>query len=165
MENHSEKNYKQLPVYKKAMEIVDIVDGIVTIVFKSDKKETKINDFSFKIIEETAKQMFQNAIILPAKIAAAEGGDTYDIRMQNAAIIRKAGLELITEAHAFELFNYKEVEYLELLIDEVDNFRILFAEWVKTFNPNNHIIDHWGLFNPPSIDYNDHDTDDDIPFN
>jgi len=46
----------------------------------------------------------------------------------------------------------------------VDELRILFAEWVKTFDPWDYIIDRWGLFNPPGINYDDHDPDDDIPF-
>ncbi|SKB42472.1 hypothetical protein SAMN05660903_00652 [Salegentibacter salinarum] len=34
----------------------------------------------------------------------------------------------------------------------------------KNFDKWNYIIDRWGLFNPPGIDYDDKDTDDDIPF-
>ena len=48
---------------------------------------------------------------------------------------------------------------------EIDEFRILFTEWVKTFDEWNYSIDRWGLFNPPDINYGDHDPDDDIPFN
>ena len=55
-------------------------------------------------------------------------------------------------------------EYLDLLRNEVEEFRVLFAEWVKTFDQWNYIIDRWGLFNPPGINYDDYDPDDDIPF-
>lgn len=49
--------------------------------------------------------------------------------------------------------------------EEVELFRVEFAERVKTFDPWNYIIDRWGLFNPPGVNYDDHDPDDDIPFN
>ena len=94
----------------------------------------------------------------------AESVELYDIKMENAAIIRKAARELATYTHGIEMTGFKDTEYLDLLRKEVEEFRILFAEWVKPFNPWDYIIDRWGLFNPPGINYDDHDPDDDIPF-
>jgi hypothetical protein len=85
--------------------------------------------------------------------------------MENAAIIRKAAREISTNCTGLKICGYKHTDYLELLRHEVEDFRILFAEWVKTFDQWNYIIDRWGLFNPPGIDYDTHDPDDDIPFN
>ncbi len=85
--------------------------------------------------------------------------------MENAAIIRRAARSLLTETYQLELNEYKVTEYIELLRTAVDDeFRVLFAEWVKSFDPSNNIIDRWGLFNPPGVNYVDHDPDDDIPF-
>ena len=105
-------------------------------------------------------------MIIPAKIAGASSEDMlFDIRMENAAIIRKAARELITDVRNIQIHGFKDVEYLDLLREEVESFRILFAEWVKTFDCWNYIIDRWGLFNPPGVNYDDLDPDDDIPFN
>ena len=60
---------------------------------------------------------------------------------------------------------FKESDYLQLLHNEIEAFRILFAEWVKTFDEWNYVIDRWGLFNPPGINYDDHNPDEDLPFN
>lgn len=110
--------------------------------------------------------MRENSLIIPAKIAGASGEDIlYDIKMENAAIIRKAARELITDARGIQMHGFKDTEYLDLLRIEVDAFRILFAEWVKKFDQWNYIIDRWGLFNPPGINYDDKDPDDDIPYN
>src|SRR5690606_4306412 len=110
--------------------------------------------------------MRQNALIIPAKIAGAADEDMlYDIKMENAAIIRKAARELITDARGIQMHGFKDVEYLDILRKEVEEFRVLFAEWVKTFDCWNYIIDRWGLFNPPGVNYDDVDPDDDIPFN
>ncbi len=59
----------------------------------------------------------------------------------------------------------KSLDYLQVLRDEIELFRVEFAEWVKTFDHWDYIIDRWGLFNPPGVNYDDHDPDDDIPFN
>ena len=61
-----------------------------------------------------------------------------------------------------EMYGFRETEYLDLLRNEIEAFRILFAEWVKTFDPFNYIIDRWGLFNPPGVNYNDLEDDDSI---
>ena len=59
---------------------------------------------------------------------------------------------------------FKSTDYIQLLRDAVEEFRVLFAEWIKTFDPWNYIIDRWGLFNSPGIHYDDPDPDDAIPF-
>lgn len=105
-----------------------------------------------------------DAYQIPAKIAGAEGGELYDIRMENAAIIRKAARELVTQTHALEMFGFEEEEYFQLLRQEVEALRVLFVEWVESFDPWNYIIDRWGLFNPPGKTAHDKDPDDDLPF-
>jgi len=47
----------------------------------------------------------------------------------------------------------------------VEEYRLLFIDWVASFDKWNYIIDRWGLFNPPGIGPFDKDPDDDIPFN
>lgn len=91
--------------------------------------------------------------------------DSYDLKMENAAIIGKAARELITDARGIQRNGFQDTEYLDLLWKEVEEFRILFAKWVKTFDPWDYIIDRWGLFNPPGINYDDNDSEDDLPFN
>lgn len=157
-------DWEKLPIFKKATEISELVDHIV--------KAVEQTDIDFKdaiqgeIIKENLDCLRENSIIIPAKISGVASDDTiYDLRMENAAIIRKAARELITDARGLEIHGYKDEEYLDLLRTAVDEFRVLFAEWVKTFDPWNYIIDRWGLFNPPGINYDDHDPDDDIPFN
>ncbi|NMH86524.1 hypothetical protein [Flavivirga algicola] len=156
--------WKKLPVFQKAMEIQKLVDYIVESVEKTDI------DFEYEIQAEMIKNnisyMRENSLIIPSKIAGASGDDMlYDIKMEHAAIIRKAARELITDARGLEMHGFKDTEYLDLLRTEIEMFRILFAEWVKSFDQWNYIIDRWGLFNPPGVDYDDKDPDDDIPFN
>lgn len=142
----------RLPIYKKAMEIYDLTSKIVDLIPDDDEHLQSIKGF-----------MLEDASIMAAKIAGAEGGDLYDIRMECAAIIRKAARDLRTHCTGLEMFDFKETEYLDLVREEIEQFRLLFVEWVASFDKWNYIIDRWGLFNPPGVNYDDYDPDDDLP--
>lgn len=158
------EKWQKLPVFRKAIAIQELVDYIVKTVETSDIDFEK--EIQAEMIKSNMQYMRENSLIIPAKIAGASSEDMlYDIKMENAAIIRKAARELITDARGIQMHGFKETEYLDLLRKEVEEFRVIFAEWVKTFDPWNYIIDRWGLFNPPGVNYDDHDPDDDLPFN
>jgi hypothetical protein len=61
--------------------------------------------------------MLGDAMMISAKIAGAEGGDIYDLRMENAAIIRKAARDLMITNHSLEMFGFEEVEYFNIVRD------------------------------------------------
>ena len=157
------EQWEKLPVFQKAREIMELVGSIIDSVEKTD---IDFNDpIEAEMVKHNLKHMGINASVIPAKIAGASSEDMlYDLRMENAAIIRKAARELITDARGLQMHGYPDTEYLDILRNEVEEFRILFAEWVKTFDCWNYIIDRWGLFNPPGINYDDVDPDDDITF-
>lgn len=144
---------EKMPLYRKAWEILEIVDRIVKLVPED-------NEFT----QSVAQNMYEDALQLAPKIAGAEGVDLYDIKMENAAIIRKCARQIYVGCNGFLREDFKDMEYLEMLRSHVEEFRILFAEWVKTFDQWNYIIDRWGLFNPPGVNYDDKDPDDDIPW-
>lgn len=146
-------DFRKEPLYQKAEEILQMVHRIVDLIPEDDE-----------MLQSTGGFMMDDALRLPAKIAGAMGADLYDIQMENAVIIRKSARDIYVSCNHFFSANFKETEYLHLLRQTIEEFRILFAEWVKTFDPWNYIIDRWGLFNPPGVNYDDKDPDDDIPF-
>ena len=83
--------------------------------------------------------------------------------MENATLVRKAAREIITDTRGLLALGYREVEYLELLTNAIENFRPKFARWIQTFNPQESIVDRWGLFNPPGVNFDD--APDQISFN
>lgn len=135
------RRYEQMPIYQKAMDIVQIVDSICALIPDDDSVLTDIKGF-----------MMADSYVIPAKIAGAEGGDLYDIRMENATLIRKAARELIVQTNGLAIHGFEEPEYFKLLRQEIEEFRVLFLDWVRTFDPFNFIVDRWGLFNPPGTD-------------
>ena len=153
---------QQMPVFLKAQEILELVRHLVKSVENTDIKFKREGEK--EMLDLTLGYMMENTFMIPAKISGAEIVDLYDIKMENAAMIRLAARELITDLHGIQIIGFKDIEYLDLLRKEIEEFRILFAEWVKTFDPWDYTIDRWGLFNPPGVNYDDHDPDDDLPF-
>ena len=144
---------EKMPLFRKAMEILDTVHRIESLVPEE-------NEF----LKDVATFMHADAMQIPAKIAGAVAAELYDIKMENATIIRKNAMNIYVQCNSFFMEDFKEAEYLQLLRREIGEFRILFAEWVQSFDPWNYVIDRWGLFNPPGVNYNDKDPDEDIPF-
>jgi hypothetical protein len=147
---------QKFPLYQKAEQIFKITQGLVEI-FPAD------NEF----LQETRVQfMLENAMIIPAKIAGAQAVELYDLKMENATIIRKAARELYVQAGSLRFEeDISDKDYILLLRKEIDEFRLLFIDWVAGFDVWNYIKDDWGLFNPPGVNAHDKDPDEDIPFN
>ena len=147
---------QKFPLYQKAEQIFKITQGLVEIV-PAD------NEF---LQETTVRFMMENAMIIPVKIAGAQAVELYDLKMENAAIIRKAARELYVQAGSLSFEeDILDKDYILLLRKEIDEFRLLFIDWVAGFDVWNYIKDNWGLFNPPGVNAHDKDPDEDIPFN
>jgi hypothetical protein len=147
-------NPRELPLFKKGQEIFEVVDQIGQLIPEDNEHLMHVKGV-----------MYEDAMLLTVKIAGAEGGQLYDIKMEAAAIIRKAAMELMLQNHALEMFGFEHVEYFQMVRDLIEEYRLLFIDWVSKFDKWNYVIDRWGLFNPPGVSPFDHDPDDDIPFN
>ena len=144
-----------MPIYQKAEQIFRLTEGLVQIIPVE-------NEF---LQETTVRYMLENAMLIPVKIAGAEGGDLYDLRMENATIIRRAARELYVQAGSLRFEEgITDKDYIELLRNTIEEFRLLFIDWVASFDVWNYIKDSWGLFNPPGVNAHDKDPDEDIPF-
>jgi hypothetical protein len=152
-EDEKEIDIENLPIYKKGKEIFDVVHQIAELIPDDDEQLSDIKGW-----------MLTDAMQLTVKIAGAEGGSLYDIRMEAAAIIRKSARDLILHQHSLKMFGFKNSEYFEIIRELVEEYRLLFIDWVASFNKWDYVIDRWGLFNPPGVGPFDHDPDDDIPF-
>jgi hypothetical protein len=135
---------EKMPLYLKGKEIVDLVRIIADLIDDEDKRLGWIKQF-----------MLEDAYMLTAKIANAEGGDLYSIRMENAALIRKAGNSLKLHIHSLRQYGFEHADYYQMVRDKVEEYRLLFIDWVAGFDQTNYITDNWGLFNPPGVSPDD----------
>jgi len=139
---------RKLPIFKKGMEIAELTRDLIDLIPKDDE-----------ILMEVGTWMVNDAHNLAVKVSGAEAGDLYDIRMESASIIRRSARELIVQSHSLEMHGFKETQYFQLLRDAVEEYRLLFIDWVAGFDPWNYQIDDWRLFNPPGIGPHDIDPD------
>lgn len=137
-----------MPLYQKGLEITELVRTIADLINDGDDP-----------LGYTKQLMLEDAYMLCAKIAAAEGGDLYDIRMENAALIRRAAHSLKLHIHSLHQFGFEHVEYYQMVRDKVEEYRLLFIDWVAGFDKSHYIADRWGLFNPPGVGPFDDDSD------
>jgi len=101
-------NYRESPLFQKAEEILNMVHRIIELIPEENE-----------VLKSTGDFMIADALKLPAKIAGAEGADLYDIRMENAAIIRKSAKDIYVSCNHFFTKDFKETEYLHLLRDRI----------------------------------------------
>jgi hypothetical protein len=123
-----------LPVYKKALEILELSKNIVGAM--DEEKDTL----------ELRAYMMENAYIIAPKIAGAFESDSYVLSMENAVIIKRAARELQAQTSLAKEMELIEGHYLQLLRDEIEAFRLLFVEWIKTFDSYDKYNDGWGIF-------------------
>jgi len=156
MDSNEEDDFsraKRLPIYRKGEEIFDMVNKITDLIPENNEYLMEVKSF-----------MLSDAAQLTVKVAGAEAAELYDIKMESAAIIRKAARDLMVQQHSLEMFGFKDVEYYQMVGELIEEYRLLFIDWVAGFDKWDYVIDRWGLFNPPGIGPFDKDPDDDIPF-
>jgi hypothetical protein len=147
------KESRHLPIYKKAEEIYETLQ-IITALFPED------NDY----LRHVKSNLLEDIMIIMAKISGAEAVKLYDIKMENAAIIRTAARDIMVGGNNLELLGFSDAQYYKIIRNHIEEFRLLFIDWVAAFNPKHYIVDNWGLFNPPGISPNHIQQDDELNF-
>jgi len=142
-----------LPIYRKGKEILEMVSKITALIPEDNE-----------YLMHVKACMLSDAAQLTVKVAGAEAAGLYDLKMENASIIRKAARDLMVQQHSLDMFGFEYVEYYQMVRDLIEEYRLLFIDWVAGFDKWDYIIDRWGLFNPPGVGPFDKDPDDDIPF-
>jgi hypothetical protein len=134
------RKLEALPIYKKALEILDLTQQIVDTF--NDEDTAKIH----------RQIMLEDAMIIPAKIAGAEAMDDYILKMENATVIKIHARSLLTQTSSAKYLYLQDERYLKLLRDEIEAFRLLFRKWILTFDTDTTKEgDGWGLFVPDDI--------------
>lgn len=140
-EEYDMENHQNLPIFRKGEEILQLTEKVVSLITDEDDE----------VLNEYKRWMIQDATTLCIKVAGAEAGELYDIKMECAALIRKAARELRVNCTGLRMMGYKQHDYLDLIRIEIEEYRHLFIEWVASFDPWTYELDSWGLFNPPGI--------------
>ena len=125
---------RNLPIYHKSEEIAELTRAIV------DTADQTRPEY------ELVRLMLSNAYMISAKIVGAEGGDLYRIRMECAIQAKIAACDLLAQTSFCRVQGLIDNAYLQVLREEIEEFRKLFVDWVQSFDRTNDIDDGWGLF-------------------
>lgn len=147
------KAARNLPIYKKAEEIYKTLRTI-TDLFPED------NDY----LQHLKSNTLEDSMVIMAKISGAEAVKFYDIKMENATIIRKAARDIMVSGNLLKELGFSDAKYYKVIRNLIEDFRLLFIDWIATFNPKHYIVDNWGLFNPPGISPDHIQEDDELDF-
>lgn len=134
-----EKKRRNHPLFLKAKEILTTVDALAMTLTGRDKTMY-------------AHTLRESAMMLAPKIAGAMGSESWILCMQNAAIIRYHAQYLHTATSGLKTMTKADKDYIKVLRDDMEEFRELFKEWVKSFDKierEEWDEDEWGLFIRP----------------
>jgi hypothetical protein len=121
------------PLMKKAMEIVSLTHALVGSLDEARK-------------ELYGGMMMEDASVMSSKFAGAESVDGYILKMENATIMKVHARHLLSMTYQLAVEETHAEEHLQLLREAIDEFRILFVDWVKSFDSSDRYDDGWGLF-------------------
>lgn len=127
------KDHEKLPVYIKAQELFDLAEIIGDSLKEDDMKE------------HLSAQMITSAAMIQAKIAGAEGGGLYSLRMQNAVLIKLAVQDMFNAVSFASMVKINEEDYVQLMREKVEEFRLVFVDWIRGFDKSYDIPDNWAI--------------------
>ncbi len=132
------KKERAKALYEKWRQVYTLVEALLSILEPNDEApETYLEDM---------RQMIRaDAMLVCAKIAGAEAGDIYVVRMENAAIIRTAANSVYISMSGLRMMEVAEDAHLDAVRAEIESFRELFREWANGFEKDE-FEDEWGLF-------------------
>jgi hypothetical protein len=125
--------YRELAVFKKAEEILELAEAIAEALKEDDKRE------------HLAGEIVSNAMLMQTKIAGGEGGDLYSLRMQNAVLIKLAAHDMLNAIIFASMVEINEEDYVNLMRDKIEEFRVEFVAWIRGFDKSNDIPDNWAI--------------------
>lgn len=110
-----------------------MAEAIVEAIKEDDQKEW------------LAGEIIGNAMLVQAKIAGAEGAGLYSLRMENAVLIKYAVYNMRNAVISTEMFGLNNEDYVQLMRDKVEEFRIEFIAWIRGFDKSYDIPDNWAI--------------------
>ncbi len=97
---------------------------------------------------ELKRNLLSDISAINAKVRGAEAGEMYFLKMEKAVLVKIHAVSIREAMHAFDMFGFGNPEYLELIRTEIEEFRMIFIDWVASFDRTKGFgEDEWGLFN------------------
>lgn len=127
-------------LYEQWREVYRLVMTFAAVLAEDPEDDTPATE------EQWTKRLIrENAMIVAPKIISASLCSLYVLQMENAAVIRFNCRQLMEQVSYAGMTGQAEVAYEEVIEEAMDQFRLLFRDWVATFRQDDY-EDEWGLF-------------------
>lgn len=141
------KNERAKKLYNQWLQVYVLLESICENLQTTIDEAADVNALAIsgEYLEHLKEMMLADATIIPAKINGAEAGDLYVLRMENAAIIRKAANDVYIQSSSLRMMGVAKTDEIDAVRREIETFREYFKEWVANFE-RDEFEDEWGLF-------------------
>ena len=127
MNSFESTDFRNLPVYNKALEIFKVSRAIACSI--SDNKNIMEMGFSTNFNHQFAGEIVSDSLLLAPELAVVHNTSNPLLRLKKAKNIRKAANRILLQCKKLEFNGVKEKEFLALLKSEILQFDYLFSEW------------------------------------
>lgn len=128
----SYKNLRNIPVYKKALELSKMSREIASYVSYNKDLLKLYQSNSHR--DSIADSLLTDTILIPQKIALVENSNSYSERANTVTFINIMIRNINSYCTGLEKDGVKEKEYLNLLRIEIQSFRKSYKKWRKTLS-------------------------------
>lgn len=97
-------------------------------------------------VEYEYKKILLNAgLELCNKIVIAETSSYFNDKVENALLVKMAVKKVLHQLAGMQVLGLSDKEYSHLIEKEIEEFRLLYNEWVNAFNNSTTLSDGWDL--------------------
>jgi hypothetical protein len=122
-----------LPIIQKAGAINDLINYCSDTLGDSD-------------IENQYKKILRIASFeMSNKLVIAENSPYYNEKIENSILVKIAAKKVLNQLAGMEVIGIINLEYSKLIRDEIEGFRLLFLEWVISFERKTILSDGWDI--------------------
>ena len=124
---------EHLPIYQKAKEILVLAEHICDSL-KDDEQR-----------EHIEHQMMSNSTIIVTKVAVAAKTDSYSQKIESLLKIKFAIREMFEGVLFARLIKINPNDYVQLMRNAIEDFRMEFITWIRTFDSSTEDKDDWAI--------------------
>src|SRR5688572_21635959 len=124
-------------LYNQWREVFQLVQAFNDTLPEFDEEE--------QISIDTVQLINENAYFIAPKIMSAAGDTLYEIKMENAALIRFNCRQMMDQISFSVLVGDGDPEHKLVIEDAIEEFKLRFKHWVSLFKKDEY-EDEWGLF-------------------
>jgi hypothetical protein len=124
---------QSLPIIQKAGLVSDLIISFCEHLGESDV------EFEYK------KILLNAGFEICNKLVIAETSIYFNDKLENALLVKIAVKKVLNQLAGMQVLGISDLEYSQLIENETEEFRLLYNNWVKSFDKSISLMDGWDL--------------------